>query len=429
MVSKGVTSVIVTVTALEDVDAESDEVFTLSLMSESSLVVIGDPGSITVTIPENDQPTTPVLPRVVTATLSLENLTVPEGESSTFEIRLTGSASEDLTFTLVGGPSGEYSLSPDPIVISKGVTSVIVTVTAVEDVDAESDEVFTLSLMSESSLVVIGDPGSITVTIPENDQPTTPVLPRVVTATLSLENLTVPEGESSTFEIKLSGSAPEDLTFTLVGGPVGEYSLSPDPIVISKGVTSVIVTVTALEDVDAESDEVFTLSLMSESSLVVIGDPGSITVTIPENDQPTTPVLPRVVTATLSLENLTVPEGESSTFEIRLTGSASEDLTFTLVGGPVGEYSLSPDPIVISKGVTSVIVTVTAVEDVDAESDEVFTLSLMSESSLVVIGDPGSITVTIPENDQPTTPVLPRVVTATLSLENLTVPEGESMYL
>ena len=193
-----------------------------------------------------------------------------------------------------------------------------------------------------------------------------------------------------TFEIRLSGNAPADLTFTLVGGPVGEYSLSPDPIVISKGMTSVVVTVRALDDTDAESDEVFTLSLMSESSLVVIGDPGSITVTIPENDQPTTPVLPSVVTATLSLENLTVPEDEAMTFEIRLSENAPADLTFTLVGGPVGEYSLSPDPIVISKGVTSVVVTVRALDDTDAESDEVFTLSLMSESSLVVIGDPGS---------------------------------------
>ena len=166
------------------------------------------------------------------------------------------------------------------------MTSVVVTVRALDDTDAESDEVFTLSLMSESSLVVIGDPGSITVTIPENDQPTTPVLPSVVTATLSLENLTVPEDEAMTFEIRLSENAPADLTFTLVGGPVGEYSLSPDPIVISKGMTSVVVTVRALDDTDAESDEVFTLSLMSESSLVVIGDPGSITVTIPENDQP-----------------------------------------------------------------------------------------------------------------------------------------------
>ena len=428
VISKGATSVIVTVTALEDVDAELDEVFTLSLMSESSLVIIDAPSSITVTIPENDQPTTPVLPSAVTATLSLPTLSVPEGEARTFEILLSDIAPEDLTFTLVGGPVGEYSLSPDPIVISKGATSVIVTVTALEDVAAELDEVFTLSLMSESSLVIIDAPSSITVTIPENDQPTTPVLPSAVTATLSLPTLSVPEGEARTFEILLSDIAPEDLTFTLVGGPVGEYSLSPDPIVISKGATSVIVTVMALEDVDAESDEVFTLSLMSSSSLVIIDAPSSITVTIPENDQPTTPVLPSAVTATLSLPTLSVPEGEARTFEILLSDIAPEDLTFTLVGGPVGEYSLSPDPIVISKGATSVIVTVTALEDVDAELDEVFTLSLMSDpsSSLVIIDAPSSITVTIPENDQTSTPVLPSAVTATLSLPTLSVPEGEA---
>ena len=127
------------------------------------------------------------------------------------------------------------------------------------------------------------------------------MVPEVVTATLSLENLTVPEGMDRTFEILLSDIAPEALTFTLVGGPSGQYSLSPVPIVISKGKDRVMVTIRALNDAAAEFDEVFTLSLMSDSSLVMIGDRGSITVTIPENDQPIV-VVPEVVTATLSLE-------------------------------------------------------------------------------------------------------------------------------
>ena len=413
VISKGSDSVIVTITAVDDVAAELDEVFMLSLMSDpsSSLVIIDAPSSITVTIPENDQTTPPALPSAVTATLSLPTLSVPEGEAMTFEIRLTDNAPADLTFTLVGDSAytGDYTLSPDPIVISKGSDSVIVTITAVDDVAAELDEVFMLSLMSDpsSSLVIIDAPSSITVTIPANDQTTPPALPSAVTASLSRVSIMVPEGESRTFEILLTDIAPQDLTFTLVGGPVGEYSLSPDPIVISKGATSVIVTVMALEDVDAESDEVFTLSLMSDpsSSLVIIDAPSSITVTIPENDQPPAmPVLPSAVTATLSLPTLSVPEGEARTFEIRLTDNAPEDLTFTLVGGPSGEYSLSPDPIVISKGSDNVIVTVTAVDDTDPESDEVFTLSLMSDpsSSLVIIDAPSSITVTIIDDDEAT---------------------------
>ena len=111
----------------------------------------------------------------------------------------------------------------------------------------------------------------------------------------------MPEGMDRTFEILLSDIAPEALTFTLVGGPSGQYSLSPVPIVISKGEDRIMVTIRALNDAAAEFDEVFTLSLMSDSSLVMIGDRGSITVTIPENDQPIV-VVPEVVTATLSLE-------------------------------------------------------------------------------------------------------------------------------
>ena len=63
------------------------------------------------------------------------------------------------------------------------------------------------------------------------------MVPEVVTATLSLENITVPEDETRTFEIRLTSNAPEALTFTLVGDSAytGDYTLSPDPIVISKG--------------------------------------------------------------------------------------------------------------------------------------------------------------------------------------------------
>ena len=418
MISRDGNRVTVTIMAVDDVAAESDEVFVLNLMSSSSLVNIGDPGSITVTIPANDQRMDPV-----TATLSLDNITVSEGMARTFEIELSGNAPEDLVFTLVGDSAytGDYTLSPAPIMISRDGNRVTVTIMAVDDVAAESDEVFVLNLMSSSSLVNIGDPGSITVTIPANDQRMDPV-----TATLSLDNITVSEGMARTFEIELSGNAPEDLVFTLVGDSAytGDYTLSPAPIMISRDGNRVTVTIMAVDDVAAESDEVFVLNLMSSSSLVNIGDPGSITVTIPANDQRMDPV-----TATLSLDNITVPEGMAGTFEIELSGNAPEDLVFTLVGDSAyaGDYTLSPAPIVISRDGNRVTVTIMAVDDVAAESDEVFVLNLMSSSSLVNIGDPGSITVTIPANDQSQPP--PEATHIEFVVLTASIEEGEEYQI
>ena len=395
---------------IDDDTRETDEMFTVELSVGSSGVIL-DPSVATVTIPENDQPIV-VVPEIVTATLSLENITVPEDETRTFEILLSDIAPEALTFTLVGDSAytGDYTLSPDPIVISKGSDRVTVTIMAVDDPAAELDEVFMLSLMSESSLVMIGDRDSITVTIPGNDQPVIPPDPEPdpVEIGFSLEAYKVDENAGSvmlTVEV-ISGTLTEDVMLTYMtsdGSAVAssDYMSMFGILTLSPGDTEETIMVQIIDDSTNEPDETFMVHLfLSGTSAGITLDPDVATVTILENDQPIV-VVPEVVTATLSLENITVPEDETRTFEILLSDIAPEALTFTLVGGQSGQYSLSPVPIVISKGEDRVTVTIRAVDDTDPESNEVFTLSLMSDSSLVVIGDRGSITVTIPENDQP----------------------------
>ena len=61
------------------------------------------------------------------------------------------------------------------------------------------------------------------------------------------------------------------------------------------------------------------------------------------------------------------------------------------------------------------------IDDITYESDEMFMVELSVVGSSGVILDPSVATVTILGNDQPTTPVLPSVVTATLSLPTLSV--------
>ena len=342
---------------------------------------------------------------------------MPEGMDRTFEILLSDIAPEALTFTLVGGPSGQYSLSPVPIVISKGEDRVMVTIRALNDAAAEFDEVFTLSLMSDSSLVMIGDRGSITVTIPENDQPIV-VVPEVVTATLSLENITVPEGMDRTFEILLSDIAPEALTFTLVGGQSGQYSLSPVPIVISKGEDRVTVTIRALNDAAAEFDEVFTLSLMSDSSLVMIGDRGSITVTIPENDEAPARSVSFVAASSTS------EEGTTANVEVKLEGDLHESevvVSFTVGGTAVAgaDFTSPVTSVTIPAGMRSAMITFAITSDSRYEgADETVVLTLTSATGDVTVGTPRVHTVKIMDNE-----TAPTVVFDTGSS---TVAEGDS---
>ena len=352
----------VMLSTIDDSD-DMSEMVVLVLTGASGGVTLGESVTHTVTIIDDDEAPPVVLD--VIATLSVDSVTLNEGESEQFEIRLTGAASSDLTFTLdyvPGGSAqeGDYRLSPTLIVIGAGADRVEVAVTAVDDSVTEGEEIFMLRLNTVSAGVAIAPTNSITVTISENDQPEIVSGVEVLTATLSRDSVTLSEGGSVALEIVLTEVASSDLTFTLtqISGIAqldSDYGLSLNPleIVIGAGADMVEVEVTVVDDRDVEGEENFVLELNVVSRGVAIAPIGSIRVTIIDNDEEPPVVVD--VTATLSVESVTLNEGESEQVEIRLTEVASSDLTFTLdyvPGGSAqeGDYRLSPTLIVIGAG-------------------------------------------------------------------------------
>ena len=442
VIGAGADMVEVEVTVVDDRDVEGEENFVLELNVVSRGVAIAPTGSIRVTIIDNDEEPPVVVD--VTATLSVESVTLNEGESEQVEIRLTEVASSDLTFTLdyvPGGSAqeGDYRLSPTLIVIGAGADRVTVAVTAVDDSVTEGEEIFMLRLNTVSAGVAIAPTNSITVTISENDQPEIVSGVEVLTATLSRDSVTLSEGGSVALEIVLTEVASSDLTFTLtqisgiaqLGSDYG-LSLNPLEIVIGAGADMVEVEVTVVDDRDVEGEENFVLELNVVSRGVAIAPTGSIRVTIIDNDEEPPVVVD--VTATLSVESVMLNEGESEQVEIRLTEVASSDLTFTLdyvPGGSAqeGDYRLSPTLIVIGAGADSVTVAVTAVDDSVTEGEEIFMLRLNTVSAGVAIAPTNSITVTISANDQPEIVSGVEVLTATLSRDSVTLSEGGSVAL
>ena len=179
--------------------------------------------------------------------------------------------------------------------LSELVTRVTFRIMIEDDMDPESTERFFVDLDSVSLPAGITlDPSRsrATVTIIDNEQLGVPAVD--LTATLSVDSITLPEGATRQIEIRLSGKAPSDLTFTLVqisGSAAADvdYTLSPMEIVIAADEREVTVEIEANDDSAQEGDESFTLQLGSVLSRVAIGTTGTITVTIPANDQPTGP--------------------------------------------------------------------------------------------------------------------------------------------
>ncbi len=405
------------VTISSDIVAEGDEAFTVSLSGLSGNAVPIDTGSrATVTITDDD---------ATGVTVTLGNVSVGEGEgtvtvAATLNVAVeggftvlastvAGSATADIDYTSVtgmlltfAGTLGEEQMFP---------------VTITNDVVAEGDEAFTVSLSGLSGNAVPIDTGSrATVTITDDD---------AAGVTVTLGNVSVGEGEgtvtvAATLNVAVqggftvlastvAGSATADIDYTSVtgmlltfAGTLGEEQMFP---------------VTITNDVVAEGDEAFTVSLSGLSGNAVpvgLGSPATVTIT----DDDATGV-------TVTLGNVSVGEGEG-------TVTVAATLNVAVQGGFTVQASTADDSATAASDYTAVTGTlltfvgtageeqtfpVTISSDIVAEGDEAFTVSLSGLSGNAVPIDTGSrATVTITDDD---------ATGVTVTLGNVSVGEGE----
>ena len=126
-------------------------------------------------------------------TVSLSAVQNPVTEGSPAEIRITLSSALDadaavsVTATAVTAESGDLGEGTFAITIPAGLTTVILPITTNQDTDTD-DETFTVALGTLPSGVVAGATTSLTITITDDDDPTTS------SVTLSADSTTVSEG-------------------------------------------------------------------------------------------------------------------------------------------------------------------------------------------------------------------------------------------
>ena len=401
-------SVTFRVTIVDDMDPEPMEQFFVDLAGTLPAGVMLAPSRATVTILKNDQS---IVVEPVTATLSPDNITVPEGMDRNFEIRLSDPAPEDLTFTLVGDSAytGDYTLSPDPIVIMEGDDHVTVTIRAVDDPAAELVEVFMLSLMSDSSLVMIGDPSSIMVTIPVNDQPVIPPDPEPDPVEIGFSSATYTVDESAgevvlTVSV-ISGDLTEDvmLNYMTQGGTattVEDYTSMFGILTLSPGDTEKTIMVPIVNDDLFENDEMFTVHLfLSGAPAGITLDPAIATVTITDNDEAPARSVSFVAASSTS------DEGTTANVEVRLDGDLHKSavvVSFTVGGTAVAgtDYTSPVTSVTIPAGMRSATITFAITSDSSYDgAAETVVLTLTSATGDVTVGTPSVHTVMITDNE------------------------------
>ena len=413
----------VTVTAAEDDDAVTDADVALAhavaSTDDSTYDALADV-SVTVSITENDS---------VGVMIDPTTLTVTEGSSMDYSVKLTSEPAGDVTVTVSGHTGTDVALSGTTLTSNvltftamNWSTAQTVTVTAAEDDDAVTDAAVTLAHAVASTDDSVYDALadlSVSVAITENDS---------VGVMIDPTELTVTEGSSKSYAVKLTSEPAGDVTVTVSGHSGTGAALSGSTLTSNvltftamNWSTAQTVTVTGTDDDTAEGAETVTLAhavASTDDSAYDALEDVLVTVTVEDNDS---------VGVMIDPTELTVAEGSSMDYAVKLTSEPAGDVTVTVSGHSGTDVALSgttlTDNVLTFTAMnwsTAQTVTVTAAEDDDAVTDAAVTLAHAVASTDDSVYDALadlSVSVAITENDS---------VGVMIDPTELTVAEGSS---
>ena len=382
----------VTVTGVEDDDADDETVAIRHRVSGYGSVTAADNVSVTVT--DNDRAGAGV-------SVSPTSLSVEEGGTTTYTVVLTALPSGTVTVTPSSGDTGAAALSPSRLTFtsSNWNREQTVTVTGVEDDDADDETVAIRHRVSGYGSVTAADNVSVTVT--DNDRAGAGV-------SVSPTSLSVEEGGTTTYTVVLTALPSGTVTVTPSSGDTGAAALSPSRLTFtsSNWNREQTVTVTGVEDDDADDETVAIRHSVSGYGSVTAADNVSVTVT--DNDTAGVSVSPT---------NLSVGEGGTTTYTVVLNTQPSDTVTITLFSDDTGAATLSSPSLTFRSDNwdTAQTVTVTGVEDDDADDETVAIRHSISGYGSLTAAD--SVSVTVTDND---------TVGVGVSSTNLSLTEGET---
>ncbi len=383
-VPAGVTDFEVTFPGLEDAIDEQDETFTITIGGETA----------TGTIIDNDEVTV----------VAIADVTANEGDDLVFTVDMSGVSDMDQVYPfditdITATQGDDYDGTPifsdgvtyDPvtmtITIPAGVEDFTVTFPGVDDLLAEDNETFTVTIDGVTATgTIIDDEGVIILNITDETELEGTDLVHTVT-------LNVASAMDETFPFSITDNTTDqaaDYTFPPTFSDGVAYDQVMMTVTVPAGVTSFTVTTPTTDDLLDEEDESYTISIGTQTA----------TGTITDNDE--------VVVADIT--DATEQEGDDLIFAVTMSGESAMDETYAFDitdvtatlgtdydGTPVFTNGVTYDPvtmtITVPAGVTDFEVTFPGLEDAIDEQDETFTITIGGETATGTIIDNDEVTV------------------------------------
>ena len=380
----GETSKTIEVAVLGDKLDEVDEAFTIHLSNPNNADILNNHG--TGTIVNDDNP----------PTVTVDNLTITEGDSGTAEAIFTVSLSEasgkeiTLDYSTVDGDAvaGEdYEAIAGTLTFAPGETTKTIAVTVNGDNLDELDEAFFLQI--ENGVNVAIEETQVTGTIVDNDNP----------PELSIKDITVTEGNDGTnvaiFTVNLDNPSSQEITIdyaTADGSAIAgeDYEAIVGTVTFAPGETTKTIEVPLLGDSIDEFNESFSLNL-SNGNNVTITDSQAIA-NLDDND----------AAPNLTVGDVSVTEGDNgitnASFTINLDNPSGKEITVdysSLDGNAVSgeDYEAIAGKVTFAPGETSKTVEIAINGDILNETDETFDIQLTNPNNASLADDLTTITI------------------------------------
>lgn len=373
----GQTSKNVKVAVIGDKDIETDEVFWTNIYNATN-ADIGDIWGMT-TIENNDS----------FPSISVNDITITESNNGTknakFTLAMSKRSSESVTvdyetanFTAEAG--SDYQQKAGTVTFKPGQKQKTVTVKINGDLQREDDETFSLNLSNASNGTI--DDSSGVATIKNNDN-----FPFV-----SISDVTIAEGDggnkNARFAVTLGEASDKTVkvdyaTANDTARRGQDYQSKTGTLTFQPGQTRKNITVRVKGDEEFEEDETFFVNLTSLQNAIAADVQGIGTI---ENDD-------TEITPVVSIDDVTITEGNSGNKKAKFTVSLSEAnnrdvkveyLTTDSSALAGSDYRKKTGTLTFEAGEISKNIKITVLGDKEVENDEIFWVGIVNPSNATI---------------------------------------------
>ena len=353
-----------TITPSDDSFAEGDE--TVSVSGSTSGLTVRD---TELTINDDDMAGVVVDPKT---------LTVGEGASKTYTLKLSSQPGGNVTVSASSNAISVATVSPASVTFSttNWNDAQTVTVSGVQDDDANNESATISHKVSGYGSVTTANDVAVSVT----DDETASVL-------VDPKTLTVGEGASKTYTLKLSSQPGGNVTVSASSSATDVARVSPASVTFSttNWNEAQTVTVSGVQDDDANNESATISHKVSGYGSVTTANDVAVSVT----DDETAGVV-------VSPKTLTVGEGASKTYTLKLSSQPGGNVTVTATSGALAVATVSPGSVTFTSDNwrTAQTVTVSGIQDDDANNGSATISHTVSGYGSVNTADDVAVSVT-----------------------------------